>query len=108
MTKNLVVVIAVLSMVGGAWFHGDHHGTVTCEAKHTEAENDLRKELDKLKAEGVGIVTDAERKTRDERRESDEELTAQKETDTGLREYLDARVPDPALDYAFGVRNNGQ
>lgn len=109
MTKNLMIVLIVLGAVGGAWWHGDRHGTTTCEAQYTEAENELRKQLDKLKAEAVERVREHEDEVATLRRESDELLQELRRKDEELDEYLDTPVPNPALDYAFGgVRDDGE
>lgn len=105
MSKNLIIIIAVLGLVGGAWFHGNQHGKDTMEAQYTEAENELRQELDRLRRESVKIQREKESEIVRLRRDADERLAELEAENEQLREYMDTHIPTDALDFAFGVRD---
>lgn len=105
MTKPLIIVAAVLSLIAGAWFHGNQHGKTTMEAQYTEAENELRQELDRLRRESVKIQREKESEIARLRQDADERLAQLEAENEQLREYMDTHIPTDALDFAFGVRD---
>lgn len=105
MTKNLIIVVTVLGLIAGAWFHGNNHGKVTMEAQYTEAENELRSKLAKLRRESIDAQREKESEIARLRKDADERLAELEAENEKLREYMDTHIPNDALDFAFGLRD---
>ena len=111
MKKVLLILGAVLAIVasyGGVWWHGDRHGRITTEARYTKAENDLRSKLAELRKEANEAERKAQRLVATQRREADDTIRELKEKNAELREWWSTTTPTGAVDYAYGVLDDGQ
>lgn len=105
MTKNIVIILVVLGLVGGAWWHGNEHGKDTERTAQLEEEKKLRDELARLRKEGVQREKEFEDRVSSQRRESDAEIQKLVSENKELRQWWSTFTPDDAVDYAYGVRD---